>query len=329
MRYEVPPEAGGLTLGKFLFDRLRLSRNLVRKAKNSEGLLVDGRPVRTSHVLAVGQVVELQVEAHGRVEPEPMALAIVYEDAQVLVVDKPAGIVVHPVRDYQHGTLAQGVAYHLQQRGEQPVARPVQRIDRETSGLVLFAKNPAVAGQLAAELEKHKLERRYMALVRGRVEGEQGMVRVPIRRVWGHPVAREAAVGPRTPEQEALLAAAEAGGQVLRDEWKAAGQPAVTHWQIVRRWPEATMLALQLETGRTHQIRVHMAHVGHPLLGDSLYGQAGPPGRQALHAATLAFTHPVTGVAVRLESPLPADLVAFAAELDAAAGRNPHHPESP
>ena len=316
MRYEVPPDANGLSLGKFLYDRLKLSRTLIRRVKNQEGLLVDGRLARTSYLLVGGEVVELRVAVESRVAPEPLALTVVYEDEALLVVEKPAGMVVHPVRDYTGGTLANAVAYHLQQRGESPVARPVQRIDRETSGLVLFAKNQAAAGQLARALEKQKLDRRYIAFAHGEVEPPAGTVSVPIRRVWGHPVAREAALGPREPEQEAQLAAAAAAGQVLRDEWTAAGQESVTCFETLRRWPGVTMLALRLETGRTHQIRVHMAHLGYPLLGDELYGRGGPPGRQALHAATLAFTHPVTGEALRFESPLPADLVALMAALD-------------
>lgn len=316
LRYEVPPDARGLRLGQFLFDRLKLSRNLVRKAKGTEGLLVDGRPARTSLVLAGGETVELQVAEEGRVTPEPVTVTVIYEDSHLLVVEKPPFMVVHPVKDYTGGTLANGVAYHLQMRGESPVARPVQRIDRDTSGLVLFAKDPAVAGQLARELERNKLERRYIALVHGELAAQEGTVAVPIRRVWGHPVAREAALGPRTPEQEELLARAEAAGQTLREDWTAAGQPAVTHWRVLRCWPGVSMLELRLETGRTHQIRVHMAHAGHPLLGDQLYGWAGPPGRQALHAASLVLRHPVTGDLLRLESALPADLVELIAALD-------------
>jgi 23S rRNA pseudouridine1911/1915/1917 synthase len=319
VRYAVPPEAEGLRLGKFLYDRLKLSRTLVRRAKGQQGILVDGVAVTLAHVLHGGETVELQVAAESRVTPEPMNLAVVYEDADLLVVDKPPGMVVHPVKDYTEGTLANGVAYHLLQRGEAAVARPVQRIDRDTSGLVLFAKNPAVAGRLATELERHKLDRRYIAFVKGQMAADSGTVDVPVRRVWGHSVAREAALGPRTPEQEALLAEAEAGGRVLREDWTAAGQPAVTHWQVLQRWAGVTMLALQLETGRTHQIRVHMAHLGHSLLGDWLYGTPGAPGRQALHAATLVFAHPVTGAEVRLESPLPADLQALIRALDVGA----------
>ena len=317
MRFQVEPEARGMRLSQYLFDRLKLSHSLVRRAKVSGGLLVDGQPVRTSHVLSGGEVVEIRVAQEGRVTPEPVPIQVVYEDPYLLVVDKPAGMVVHPVRDYVSGTLANGVAYHLLRSGADPVARPVQRIDRETSGLVLFAKEPAVASLLARELERHKLDRCYVALVEGVVAADSGTVDRPLRRVWGHPVAREVAEGPRTPEQERLLAEAEAAGRVLREEWTAAGQPAVTHWRVLRRWRGATMLELRLETGRTHQIRVHMAYLGHPLLGDELYGGSRRLiGRQALHAESLAFAHPVTGEMMRFTSPLPPDLADLVARLD-------------
>ncbi|MGE5674208.1 MAG: RluA family pseudouridine synthase, partial [Mycobacterium leprae] len=316
LRYLAGPEARGLSLGKFLYDRLKLSRTLVRRAKNNEGLLVDGNPTPVNYVLQGGEMIELRVVSAVTVAPEPLPLNILYEDPYLLVVDKPAGMVVHPVKDYTGGTLVNGIAYHLLRQGEEPVTRPVQRIDRNTSGLVLFAKNPAAAGLLAKELARHKMERQYLAFVEGVVAAEAGIVDRPIRRVWGHPVAREIAAGPRTPEQEALLAEAEAGGKVLRAEWTGSGQLAVTHWQVLRRWRGATLLSLWLETGRTHQIRVHMASLGHPLLGDELYGQAGPPGRQALHAAVLALSHPVSGESLRFEAPLPPDLVQLMADLE-------------
>lgn len=319
MRYQVPPEAAGLSLGKYLYDRVKLSRTLVRRAKQQQGVLVDGRLARMDYLLRGGESVELVLEEEGRVAPEAMDLAIAYEDEELLVVEKPPGMVVHPVKDYVTGTLAAGVVHHLVERGEPPVARPIQRIDRDTSGLVLFAKNPAVAGSLSREMERHKLDRRYIAFVQGVILADSGTVDVPTRRVWGHPVAREAAVGPRTPEQEALLAEAAAAGQVLREEWKGAGQQAVTHYEVLRRWSGATMLALRLETGRTHQIRVHMAYLGHPLLGDEMYGGpvgCGPLGRQALHAASLVFAHPVSGALISLESPVPADLRLLMAWLD-------------
>lgn len=316
MQFAVPPEAEGLTLGRFLYDRLKLSRTLIRKAKSAGGLLVDGLPARTSLLLQGTEIITLAVAEEGRVAPEPMPLTYAYEDLHLLVVEKPAGIVIHPVRDYKTGTLAAGVAHHLMEQGESAVARPIQRLDRETSGLVLFAKNPAVAGRLSEELVRHKMDRHYIAFVQGRVAADEGSVTVPLRRVWGHPVAREVALGPRTEEQEAQLAEAAAAGRVLREEWKATGQRAVTHFTVLQRWERVSMVALRLQTGRTHQIRVHMVHLGHPLLGDKLYGSGGAPGRQALHAASLAFTHPVTGAVVRLESPLPADLVALRAQLD-------------
>jgi 23S rRNA pseudouridine1911/1915/1917 synthase len=314
LEFTVPQEGRPVRLGRFLYDRLGLSRALVRRAKVAGAIWVDGAPAHLDRMLQGGEVVRLgPPAAEGRVEPEPMALSVVWEDEHLLVVEKPAGIVVHPVKDYQSGTLANAVAYHLQQRGEEPVARPVQRLDRETSGLMLWAKHQAVAGLLSAALEAAKLERRYLAFVEGNPAGAEGTVDLAIRRVWGHPVAREVAIGPRTPEQEALLAEAAAAGQVLRGDWTAAGQRAVTHWRVLERYRTASLVECRLETGRTHQIRVHLAHLGHPLLGDQLYGRAHGwidlrPGRHALHAAALAVRHPFSGQVLRFESPLPPDL---------------------
>ncbi|MDQ7851084.1 MAG: RluA family pseudouridine synthase [Armatimonadota bacterium] len=316
MRFQVPLDAAGMSLARFLERRMGLSRTYLRRLRTHGCITLDGREATLQALLNGGEEVCLDVADTGRVEPEPIDLAIIYEDEHLLVVDKPAGMVVHPVRDYRRGTLAAGVAHHLLRKGEPPVARPVQRLDRETSGLILFAKHAAAAGRLAAALERHKLDRHYLAIVAGRLEGDRGTVDVPIRRVWGHPVAREVAVGPRPPEQEAALAEAAARGQVLRGEW--IGQRAVTHWEVLRRWGDrATWVRLRLETGRTHQIRVHMAYLGHPLLGDDLYGPGGPPGRQALHAAALAFIHPFTGQLMRFTSPLPPDLRGLVDALDA------------
>jgi len=316
VKYQVPAEVAGMTLGKYLLGRLKLSRNLIRKAKNSEGLLIFGTPVRSSYSLVGGEELEIRVISEGRVTPEAMPLDLVFEDEHVLVVNKPAGMVVHPVRGYTGGTLANAVAYHLDQQGLESVARPILRIDRDTSGLVLFAKTATAAQALSRAMHQHKLERRYLALVHDQVESDRGTVNLGIRRVWGHPVAREVAIGLRTPEQEAELAQAEAGGQRLRDDWKATGQKAVTHWTVLNRWPVATFLELRLETGRTHQIRVHMAQIGHPIIGDWLYGAGGGEGRQALHAASLGFSHPVTGIEMLLHVPLPTDMAAQVAKLN-------------
>lgn len=315
MRFEVPADAKGLRLSRFLFDRLKLSRNLIRRAKGTGGLLVDGAPLPVSYRLEGGETVEVRVESEGRVSPEPLPLNVVYEDDHVLVVDKPAGMVVHPVRSYVTGTLANAVAHHLRDEDGAGVARPVIRIDKETSGLVLFARSALAAQRLSTQLTEFKLDRSYIGLVKGCPEPEAGTVDLPIRRVWGHPVAREVAMGTRTPEQEALLRGAEAEGRVLRGEWTAGGQRAVTHYRVLERFDGASLLTFWLETGRTHQIRIHMSHLGHPLLGDQLYGAGGPPGRQALHAATLRFAHPTTGKVVHCASPLPKDLNLLIEEL--------------
>jgi 23S rRNA pseudouridine1911/1915/1917 synthase len=312
----VPPDAAGITLGRFLLNRLKLSRTALRRMKQQGGLLLDGEPVLTSVLLRGGETLSLVDERSGRVAPEEGMLTILYEDPYLLAVDKPAGVVVHPVRGYTGGTLANTVAWHLQQRGEPPVARPVQRLDRETSGLLLFAKESHIHHRLSAALDARKLDREYLALVAGVPDRSAGTIDIPLRRTWGHSVRREPAVGPRTAEQEAALAAAAAAGRVLRAEWTAAGSPALTHFRVLQAWETAALLSLRLETGRTHQIRVHLAWLGHPVLGDELYGRPGPPGRQALHAASLAFRHPMTGQDVQLASPLPADMRALIDRFD-------------
>lgn len=283
------------TVGRYLQGPLGLSSTLVRRLKMAQGIRLNGEVVKTNQAIAPGDELVLSLPpapAEG-VVPEPVPLSIVYEDDDLIVLDKPAGVVVHPTKGCYHGTLANGLAHLYRTRGTPAGIHPVHRIDRDTTGLVLFAKHPLAHMRLDAQLQAHKLERRYLALVWGRIEAESGRIDEAIGLAPDHPVAREVAAG---------------------------GQPAATRFSVVARYSApapwgCTLLALTLETGRTHQIRVHMAHYGHPLLGDTLYAGDRPPalGRQALHAATLAFRHPRTDAPMRFESPLPADMAALIA----------------
>lgn len=223
-------------------------------------------------------------------EPE---LEVVYEDADVLVVDKPAYLLVHPVTPGPTDTLADRVVRYCAARGVPARAHPVSRLDRDTSGLVLFARSPEVHRRLAGQLAARTLRRGYLALVDGEVADEEGVVDAPIGRDPAEPPLR--AVRPD-------------------------GAPARTRFRVVERFTGATLLRLELDTGRTHQIRVHLAHLGHPVLGDRWYGLRGVEriGRQALHAASLAFLHPTSGAETRLEVPLPADMAGLREELRAA-----------
>jgi 23S rRNA pseudouridine1911/1915/1917 synthase len=226
--------------------------------------------------------------------PEAMALAIVHEDADILVVDKPAGLVVHPGSGNRRGTLLNALLHHLPGNAALPRAGIVHRLDKDTTGLMVVAKTPAAQTDLVRQLAARSVRREYLALVRGTV-GADGEVEAPIGR---HPVAR------------------------TRMAVVARGKPARTRYRVLERHADATLLECSLDTGRTHQIRVHMASIGHPLVGDPAYGAKRASGvavlddfpRQALHAARLALVHPRTGAACEWRAPMPPD---FAALLDA------------
>lgn len=293
----VPPEWDGAPLIRLLRVYLRLSRTLWRRLKHSGQVLVDGRPSAGQTVLTAGARVDLILPSatSSGVTPEPLPLDVVYEDHDVLLVNKPAGQVVHPTGEHVTGTLANAALYHWQSRGDAATFHPLHRLDRNTSGLVLIAKHSHAHQLLDRALHRREVHRDYLAFVQGRVLQPSGTIDEPIARLEGHAIQRG-----------------------VRPD----GRPAVTHYQVVQTWEAASLLQLRLDTGRTHQIRVHLAHIGHPLLGDTLYGPPDlppPPGlapdRQALHAFRLQFPHPLQGATLEFTVPLPPDLEALAAEL--------------
>ncbi len=295
LRYVVKPSDAGRTLRSLLRGQLGVSHTLLTRLKGAQGLLVNGGEQWVDYRLQPGDEVVLRLpeDPSAGFLPEDLPLCIVYEDDDLLVVDKPPAQLVHPVKKEQSGTLANAVAWRWREQGVQAPVRPLHRLDRDTSGLVLFARDPWVYGRLLSQLESRRLGREYRALVAGQLVDEAGAVTQPI------------APAPRS--------------RVLQQVDRA-GKPALTHYAVLKRWSAATLLALRLATGRTHQIRVHMAWLGHPVLGDRLYGQAAAepqPSRQMLHAARLELRHPRTGEALMLESPLPADMLALIAALDA------------
>ncbi|MDI3262248.1 MAG: 23S rRNA pseudouridine(1911/1915/1917) synthase RluD [Fulvimonas sp.] len=268
---------------------------------------LDGRSVPPRTRVHGGERVALAaaLETETPDRAEPIALSIVHEDAHLLVIDKPAGLVVHPGAGNRDGTLLNALLHHAPQLAALPRAGIVHRLDKDTSGLLVVAKTLPAHTALVAMLERHAVERRYAAVVEG-VLIAGGTVTAPLGR---HPVDR-------------LRRA------VREDD----GKPAVTHYRLRERFPAHTYIACQLETGRTHQIRVHMAHIHHPLVGDPLYGGGLrlPRGagaalaaalrgfrRQALHAEQLAFVHPLTGQALAFQAPLPADFQGLLAALRA------------
>ena len=265
-----------------------LTRSAAQRLIEEGAVTCNGRAVKKNARTAVGDDVALTLPDPEPVDvlPQDIPLDVAYEDDDVIVVNKPVGMVVHPAPGHPDGTLVNALLYHCGSSlsGINGELRPgiVHRIDRDTSGLIIAAKNDRAHLALAAQLQDHTLARVYEAVAVGGFQEDAGTVDTPIGR---HPVDRKRMAVDRKN-----------------------GRPAVTHWSVLGRYPGYTHLECRLETGRTHQIRVHMASIGHPLLGDTVYGSKKPwPGLagQCLHARRLRFLHPATGEPVELECPLP------------------------
>jgi 23S rRNA pseudouridine1911/1915/1917 synthase len=284
----VPPGAAGERLDRFLAGVEEVgSRAAAERLLGERRVLVDGSVRPKSYRLEGGEQVELDVpdRREARLEPEELDLRIAYEDEYLLVVDKPAGVVVHPSAGHRSGTLVHGLLAHAISGGGE-AERPgiVHRLDRDTSGLLVVARSDEAHRRLQRLLRKRAIEREYRALVRGRPRSQHGRIEAAIGRDRADPT--RISLDTATP----------------RD--------AVTNFDVLELLPSHALLRVRLETGRTHQIRVHLAAIDLPVTGDPVYGVPGDLGleRQFLHSARLAFDHPLTGERVEAESPLPADL---------------------
>lgn len=277
----------GWKLRTFLQKRMLVSRQLMVRLKHlDEGILLNGERRYMDFLVHSGDLVELRMpqEQSDDILPQAMDLNIVHEDEHVLVVNKPAGLIVHPTHGHYINTLANGVVHYWLQKGVRHRFRPVQRLDQDTSGLLLIAKTPYAHQFVSLQLIEHTVKKEYVAIVRGRLSQRIGTIDAPIDRL------------PDEPHRRAVLPS---------------GAPAVTHYEVLQRFADATLLSIRLMSGRTHQIRVHMEHIGHPLLGDAIYGieqVQSSIGRHALHAQTLGFLHPADGQWVQFSCPLPDDM---------------------
>ena len=285
MRIVVPSEHAGERLDVFLASSVG-SRAVAQKLIEAGAVLVDGRVRQKRHAVRAGQRVEVGELPAAPEEPVPDATyAIAWEDEHLLVVDKPAGVVVHPGAGNRAGTLVQALEGRV--AGGPDPERPgvVHRLDRDTSGLLLLARDEETHAALQAALRARQITREHLALVEGRPPARRGTIDAPL--------GRDRRVRTRISSDT--------------DD----PHHAVTHFETERALPEDTLLRVTLETGRTHQIRAHLLAIGHPVAGDPEYGSAGRHGlsRQFLHAARLAFEHPATGEALAIETPLPDDLV--------------------
>ena len=288
----------GTRLDRYVADQLPdLSRGTVQGLIESGRVRVDGQQRKPKFRMTPGEVVSVEIPLPqvDEIQPDPIALSIVYEDADVIVVDKPAGMVVHPAPGHPRGTLANALLAHVPGISVGGSQRPgiVHRLDKDTSGLIVAAKTDRGRTALVTQWESRSVEKTYLALVSGSVADEEAIIDAPIG---------------RDPKNRQRMA-------VVRS-----GRPAVTQFRVVERFPDATLLEVSIETGRTHQIRVHLAFIGHPVVGDHVYGRARLTGpqldRQFLHASALGIRLP-NGEALRLEAPLPDDLRAVLEELRA------------
>ena len=296
MILEVSEKEAGMRLDAFIASVSELSRSAAARLIESGEVTVNGKAAEKKRALAVGEVVEITLPEpeECRAMPEDIPLDVVYEDSDIIVINKPQGMVVHPAPGNYSGTLVNALLFRCRDSlsGIGGVMRPgiVHRIDKDTSGLLVVAKNDFAHAALSEELKYHGIEREYHALVKGGFGEDSGRIDLPIGR---HPVDRK---------KMAVLK----GSDSARD--------AVTHYEVLARFGGVSYLRLRLETGRTHQIRVHMSYTGHPLLGDEVYGQSKTPfekrhapllAGQALHARRLSLTHPRTGERMEFECPLP------------------------
>ena len=297
MTFTVDKEHAGVRLDAYVSEVTELSRSGAVKLIESGEITVMGAPVSKKYALKEGDTVEIKIP-----EPEPyeavaedIPLDIVYEDEDVIVINKPSGMVVHPAPGNYTGTLVNALLYHCRDSlsGIGGVMRPgiVHRIDKDTSGLLVVAKNDPSHKNLSEQLEHHGVVREYHAIVRGGFKSDTGTVDAPIGR---HPVDRKRMAVLTSPDAHA--------------------KDAVTHYEVLERYGESSYLKLYLETGRTHQIRVHMSHLGHPLLGDEVYTSTKTRFEklhpalfdgQMLHAKRLSFIHPRTGEKIEVECELP------------------------
>lgn len=286
--FEITEEQEDERIDRFLAQLQSLSRSYIQKMMKEEAVKVNGLPVKGSYRVKIDDLVEFMLPeaVEPDIVPEDIPLDILYEDKDVIVINKPKGMVVHPAAGHYSGTLVNALLYHCgaELSGINGVLRPgiVHRIDRDTTGSVIACKNDAAHGSIAAQLKEHSVNRKYHAICHGVLKADEGTIDRPVGR---HPIDRK------------KMAINEKNGK-----------QAVTHYRVLKRFKEYTYVECALETGRTHQIRVHMASIGHPLLGDDVYSARKCPFHlqgQTLHAKILGFRHPTSGEYIETDAPLP------------------------
>jgi 23S rRNA pseudouridine1911/1915/1917 synthase len=284
--YKVGEDGNEIKIRDYMKDNLNLSGRFIRGSAMNKRLRVNGKEVKLSYRLHEGDIIEVIVNAEESqdIEGEDLNIKVIYEDDDLLIVDKPPFMVVHPTKSHQTGTLANGVIHHFRSNNDNSIVRLVSRLDRDTSGLIMIAKNQFSHMNLAKSMEKNLIKKSYLAIIHGELKNHEGTIDLPIGR----------------PTNETIKRA------VLED-----GQRSITHYKVIESYKEGALVELILETGRTHQIRVHLSHVGCPIYGEQLYSDFNDEeliSRQALHAYVLSLPHPRTGKILNFKSDLPEDM---------------------
>ncbi len=279
----------GTKIREYLKKELGLSTRLIRSASIDKRIFVNNEVVKMNRILNLGEIIKIDLakDESQDIAPEKMDIDIVYEDEDILVVNKKPFMVVHPTKGYQSGTLANGVINYFVESGQNCIVRLVSRLDMNTSGLIIIAKNQFSHGMLSKEMSENKVEKRYLAIIHGCMKEKHGTIDLPIYKPEG----------------------IENGIKRIIDE---RGQRSITHYKVVEEFNNSSLVECKLETGRTHQIRVHLSHLGHPIYGDVLYGYGEEEKvlikRQALHAYGLDFKSPRSGEPLSLRAELPEDM---------------------
>lgn len=284
--YKVGKEGQDVKIRDYMKENLNLSGRFIRGSAMDRRLRVNGKEVKLNYKLQEDDVIEVTVNAEEsqNIEGEDLNIKVIYEDDDLLIVDKPPFMVVHPTKSHPMGTLANGVIHHFRSNNDNSIVRLVSRLDRDTSGLIMIAKNQFSHMNLAKSMEKNLIKKSYLAIIHGNLENQEGTIDLPIGR----------------PTDETIKRA------VSED-----GQRSITHYKIKESYKEGTLVELILETGRTHQIRVHLSYVGCPIYGEQLYSDFNDEeliSRQALHAYALTLPHPRSGEILNFESTLPEDM---------------------
>ena len=280
-----------LKIKDLLIDELNFSVRSISKMKRDKNIYKNGQTSKPTSMAKPGDIIEIEInEEKAGFEGQDLGIAIVYEDQDLIVADKPPFMVVHPTKSHFDGTLANAITYHIGRIGEDCRIRFVNRLDMNTSGLVVIAKNSYAHHKLSLDMGQDRVHKEYLAIVEGIISQDSGTLDFPIYRETEDSISR--VVDPR-------------------------GQRSITHYRVLQRLDGASLVNLRLETGRTHQIRVHLSHIGHPIMGDDLYGRPDSSliDRQALHAYKLIFDQPRLGDRIELKSSLPKDMVGLLEKL--------------